>query len=185
MDEGTVPYGLTSAQPRVESGGIPWNARAQRECEVELIYIPRANPLVDGFDTVGILLPGEAPSDVEGAGLGGFMGGFALVRRAELRLGELWWSSVNESSRGVIEEMTSPVNAEPCERLGNLPLRQRGSIVGNCGNLWVHRGFGFEGGTAFVAEKAGSDMAVISGALNLREEVGQFLGVVGDKHAQR
>ena len=60
MDQGSVLDRLAGAQVRIQRCGFVCGAEIQRECEVELIDVAGANPLVNGFDAVGELGFGEA-----------------------------------------------------------------------------------------------------------------------------
>ncbi len=74
MDQRSVLDRLAGAQVRIQRCGFVCGAEIQRECEVELIDVAGANPLVNGFDAVGELGFGEAGCEFE-VRLGGFVWG--------------------------------------------------------------------------------------------------------------
>jgi len=58
MEECAAGHWLATAQPLVERGAAAWRMKLHRNCEVELVDIAGANPLVNCRDALGILLFG-------------------------------------------------------------------------------------------------------------------------------
>jgi hypothetical protein len=141
----------------------------ERQGEVELIHVARADPRVDFGDAPGVLLFCERQGAIEG-----LVGGRARVARADGKLGQRGWAAFKESAGLVVEEVGALVNAEPGQRLAS----------GSARRVDWRSGAGLEERSALISEISGCIEACIDGALDFREKAGQFGPVIGYEDTQ-